>query len=396
MANRRPKSAVRAFVLGTTLITLAGCQTFDIDLRPKGLSTASAVRQATAPRPPADERGVISYPNYQVAVARRGDTVADVANRIGLDPTELARYNGIDPGVPLRKGEILALPRRVGESATTASGITTGPIQPSEKIDITTLANNAIGQSGRPAKPAKTPAGTLPSPEGLEPIRHRVERGETAYSISRLYNVSVRSLAEWNGLGPDLSVREGQYLLIPVAKDSQPKDPNAPRRVAVPLPGVGSPTPTPPSAAKPLPSENPKPATRKPVPASPNLGGQRTAASGKARLASPAEGKIIRAFVKKKNEGIDIAAPAGSPVRAAEAGTVAAITQDTDQVPILVIRHAGNLLTVYANVSGITVKKGDKVKRGQKIAVVRSGDPSFVHFEVRKGFDAVDPVPYLN
>ena len=43
-----------------------------------------------------------------------------------------------------------------------------------------------------------------------------MQRGETAYTIARLYNVSAKSLAEWNGLGPDLAVREGQYLLIPV------------------------------------------------------------------------------------------------------------------------------------------------------------------------------------
>ena len=86
----------------------------------------------------------------------------------------------------------------------------------------------------------------------------------------------------------------------------------------------------------------------------------------------------------------------GAVVVAAESGTVAAITRDTEQVPIVVIRHSGNLLTVYANITGITVKKGDKVSRGQTIAKVRDGNPSFVHFEVRKGFDSVDPLPYLN
>ena len=60
---------------------------------------------------------------------------------------------------------------------------------------------------------------------GVEPVRHRVERGETAFSIARLYDVPVRTLAEWNGLGSDFSVREGQFLLIPVA----PKTPRGPR-----------------------------------------------------------------------------------------------------------------------------------------------------------------------
>ena len=110
----------------------------------------------------------------------------------------------------------------------------------------------------------------------------------------------------------------------------------------------------------------------------------------------PAAGSVIRGYVKKKNDGIDIGAAAGSAVKAADDGTVAAITQDTEQVPIVVVRHADGLLTVYANITGITVKKGDKVSRGQTIAKVRDGNPSFVHFEVRKGFDSVDPLPYLN
>ena len=86
----------------------------------------------------------------------------------------------------------------------------------------------------------------------------------------------------------------------------------------------------------------------------------------------------------------------GTAVAAADDGVVAAITRDTDQVPIMVLRHEGNLLTVYAGVDNITVEKGDSVKRGQKIAEVRAASPSFLHFEVREGFDSVDPVPYLN
>ena len=121
-----------------------------------------------------------------------------------------------------------------------------------------------------------------------------------------------------------------------------------------------------------------------------------TAASDTAKLRMPVQGRIIRAFEKGKNEGIGIAANAGSSVVAADAGTVAAITRDTDQVPILVIRHSGNLLTVYAGVDEIAVEKGDQVKRGEQIAVVRAANPPFLHFEVREGFDSVDPGPYLD
>ena len=72
-----------------------------------------------------------------------------------------------------------------------------------------------------------------------------------------------------------------------------------------------------------------------------------------------------------------------------------AVTADADKVPIVVVDHGDNLLTVYANLDGIAVKKGDRLKRGQTLARLRAGDKAYVHFEVRKGFDSVDPMPYL-
>lgn len=388
-----PARLRHALLLGASALALAACDpdgSFDGDLRNFGrigFDTSDAARQATAARPQPDARGIISYPNYQVAVANRGDTVGAVATRIGIDATELARYNAVAVDATLNQGEVLALPRRVAEPAGTIG---------SERIDITSIASNAIdrasGSQGATAAPAPTaPTTTAPSsPAGPEPLRHKVARGETAYSIARFYNVNVRALADWNGLPSDLSVREGQFLLIPVASGG------APAASGTTIPGQGSPTPVPPSAAQPLPDEKTA-AANAPVnkPASPDLGSSRTAASGSAKMQMPVEGAIIRPYVKKKNDGVDIAAAPGTAVKAADAGTVAAITKDTEQVPILVLRHSNGLLTVYANIDGISVKKGDSVKRGQSIAKVRAGEPGFVHFEVRNGFESVDPMSYL-
>ena len=388
MKNRH-KKLMRAMVLTTAALTLSACADFDFDLRDNFGSapdTSAAAQNATAARPKPDNRGVISYPNYQVAVARRGDTVGDVATRVGLTPKELAKYNGIAIDAKLRKGEIIALPRRVQEPSPATGAQTTGPLQPPEKIDITTLASSAIDRA-EPTTPARNSRQTT---SGAEPVRHKVERGETAFTISRLYNVSVKSLAEWNGLGSNLNVREGQYLLIPVAS---PTVQTAQNSSTTSEPGRGSSTPVPPSAAQPLPKDV-KPAKPSDTPASPNLADQRTTASS-AQFVYPVQGKIIRAF-SKKSDGIDISAKAGTSVKSAASGTVAAITRDTDQVAILVIRHSNNLLTVYANVDGIKVKKGDRVKRGQVIAKVSGGSSAFLHFEVRKNFESVDPMPYLN
>lgn len=376
-STRGARAVVMASVAGLALSGCTGLSNLDWDLRPSGrFSTSDAAQTATAARPAPNSRGVISYPGYQVVVANRGERVSDIATRLGIDPAALASHNAIGADTVMRGGELLVLPSRVDDGAS--PGITQTPLGPS-------------------------------TPAAPEPLRHTVARGETAYTIARLYNISPRSLADWNGLPADLSVREGQILVIPVPQSitaAAAGEPLNATGVATPpptpaatepltQPGQGSPTPVPPSAATPLPATNPVPAgqgaSEPQVPVA-DMASQRTQAS---RLAMPVQGRIIRAYAQGRNDGIGIGAPAGTEVHAAAAGTVAAITQDTDQVPIMVIRHENNLLTVYANIDNIRVARGDRVTRGQTIATVRTGDPSFLHFEVREGFESVDPMPYL-
>jgi murein DD-endopeptidase MepM/ murein hydrolase activator NlpD len=114
-----------------------------------------------------------------------------------------------------------------------------------------------------------------------------------------------------------------------------------------------------------------------------------------ARFAYPVQGSIIRAYAPGRNEGIDIGVPAGTPVKAAGAGTVAAVTTDTQGVAIVVIKHPDNLLTVYTNIDNLTVAKDASVRGGQTIGEVRAGSPSFLHFEVRRGLQSVDPADFL-
>lgn len=390
--------ATRFPVLGmTALLLLSACSDspMDWDLRSGdgALDTSAAALNATNPPPAPDSRGVISYADYQVAVARKDDTVTTVANRIGLTPQALADYNALRPTDPLRAGEVLALPTRVAGAApaSSATGSVIGTTATPGAVDVTSIATTALdrvdGQAPAAAAAAK-PAAT----GGAEPIRHRVQRGETAFSIARSYNISVKALADWNGLGSDLEVREGQYLIIPTVSAVAPD-----AVAAKTAPGAGSPTPLPPSSKEPVPEEKTTPAATvkaTSTPASPDLGATRTAASA-SRLAMPIEGKIIKGYDKAKNDGIDISAAAGTPVKAAADGTVALITKDTKGTPIVVIRHPDGLLTGYAGVDGVKVAKGDAVKRGQVIAVLRAGDPAFLHFAVRNGNDSVDPMAYL-
>jgi murein DD-endopeptidase MepM/ murein hydrolase activator NlpD len=397
-----PRVTPRNLMLGAALGALSACvQSDGLDWDMRGLAggaldTSGAAMQASVARPRADTRGVIAYPSYQVAVARRGDSVSSIAARLGMNADELGRYNALMPTDVLREGEILALPRRVDTASTigtapTSGAIIGGTIAPAP-VEVTTLASGALDRAAnaQAASPTNS-ASTSVRPTAEQPGRHRVQRGETAYSIARTYGVSVKSLADWNGLGADLNLREGQYLLIPVLGAS-----TAPTSSdSTTAPGSGSPTPVPPSAAKPLPEEKTTPAATKAkdTPASPELGASRTTSSS-SKFVLPVAGKIIRPYTKGKSEGIDISAPAGTAVVAAAAGQVVALTKDTDQVPILVIRHDRNILTVYAGIDAPKVKKGDTVKKGQTIAVVQKA-PAFLHFEVRKGVDAIDPMSLI-
>lgn len=390
-------SISRLMLLGAAIGALSACTPggngFDWDMRGMtggALDTSGAARQATEARPRADSRGVIAYPGYQVALARRGDTVTSVAARLGINANELGRYNALQPTDLLRDGEVLALPSRVDAvpvvgAAPQSGAIISGTIAPAP-VEVTSLASGALDRVG-----GSTTAQPAPAAKAEQPGRHLVKRGETIYSIARTYGVSVKSLAEWNGLGANLDLREGQYLLIPVlSASSAPVNPNV-----TTAPGSGSPTPTPPSASQPLPEEKTTPAasTPKATPVSPDMAKTRTASSA-SKFMMPVDGKIIRPFTKGKSEGIDISAPAGSVVRAAGAGEVVALTKDTDQVPILVVRHEGNLLSVYAGIDAAKVKKGDKVTKGQPIAVVQKA-PAFLHFEFRKGVEAIDPISLI-
>lgn len=388
MRNTRFSKILPLVALG---FGLSACD--DIDLRGgiDRLDTGAAPSAATLDRPAPDNRGVISYPNYQVAIAQRGDDVATLAARVGGSPAEIASFNGLLVTDTLNQGEIVALPRSVPVPAVLTP---TGGAQPAP-VDISGIATSAIDRA--PASGGIARAQPSKRIDGPEPIRHQVARGETAFTIARLYNVSVRALSDWNGLGPDLEVREDQYLLIPVvsaaggaAGGNQASASNAA------APGQGTATPVPPSAATPLPAPvevAQKPSAPKPE-ATPAPAAAAPAAAASA-FSVPVSGKILRPYKKNSNEGIDIAAATGTPVQAAADGTVAAITRDTDQVPILVLRHPGNILTVYANISAISVKKGDRVTKGQALAKVGPGNPPFLHFEIREGFESVNPSKYL-
>ncbi len=126
-----------------------------------------------------------------------------------------------------------------------------------------------------------------------------------------------------------------------------------------------------------------------------------TSASGGFRW--PARGRVIAGFGPKptgqQNDGINLAVPEGTPIKASEDGVVAYAGNELKGYGNLVlVRHSNGYVTAYAHASELTVKRGESVKRGQMIG--KSGQTGNVtspqlHFEIRKGATPVDPMPHL-
>ncbi|MDB3931186.1 M23 family metallopeptidase [Paracoccaceae bacterium] len=383
----KPKlTKFKYFFLLTILWALSACENsslsnFDFDFRGNSFDTSDAALQATQSRPKANELGIISYPTYQIAVARRDDTIESMAERLGQNPGELARYNGLAEGERLRNGEVLALPRtgsRGGQYLESSDEIEETTL--SKDINVLELADNALKVAGGSAN-NQLDRTSSDAKNLMDPIKHNVVRGETVFTISRLYNISVRSLADWNGLDSDYTLREGQILIIPLVDKKATK--NTQKEIDQ------SAVPAPPSSKKPQPR---------------NVNTQEFSKSTDTKISVPEDGKmaypleglVIREYSKNINDGIDFTARAGTKVVAADTGLVATVTEDINQIAIVVLKHPGNILTVYANLTNIKVSTNQNVNRGDILGEIPDGDPPYLHFEIREGFESVDPLEYLN
>ena len=367
-------SATQALVLAAS-VALAGCGGLQ---NPFGGESAA---ETAAPAPTVgnlqpDSRGVITYATYQVAVARDGDTLASVASRVGTSTDELARRNALPADYILRPGEVLLLPDSVPRPA---AGLDAGAIA-AQPLGGPTGASTA-------AAPADSPFQYGQTDPLIDPVRHRVEPGETAYSIARLYGVSVTALASWNGLGSDLAVRENQELLIPIVGDAN-RISGAPDDTQ---PGQGTPVAAPPSAAAPLPQDI---TAAVDVPESPNLGALRTPPGG--RLSAPVSGSVTRRYDPANPNGIGFAVPAGTSVQAAAPGEVALISEALGGLgTIVLVRHRDDLITTYSTLSDVRVSEGQQVQAGTVLGVVADRENPELQFDVFRGTASVDPTPYI-
>jgi murein DD-endopeptidase MepM/ murein hydrolase activator NlpD len=279
-----------------------------------------------------------------------------------------------------------------------------------------------------------------------------VQRGQTLSGIARTYHVPMRVLADANGITPPYHVQVGRTLIIPGA--SQPRAPVASASLAalpptgsqdaaasVPRtePPVASPPARPPVISAPL-SPPPSSTASAPAPSAPApsaVVGAPNTDTAAASLASPAapapapqsvapeppassnaapalsrsgsaflwpvRGRVLAAYGSKTdgtlNDGINIGAPKGAAVQAADAGIVAYTGNELRGYGnLILVKHPNGWISAYAHCDLILVKRGEKVVRGQVIARVGStgnvGEPQ-LHFELRRGNHPVDPREFL-
>lgn len=245
----------------------------------------------------------------------------------------------------------------------------------------------------------------------LEGIVHAVRRGETVYRIAKAYGIDPADLMETNGIADPRAIAIGTELFVPGATQVVEVPP-------APVPGDPAPAaapaaPPPPAApgqvgagagpSSHAPAPVPSPAERGPSSHLPPPAPAAYAArSGKeAPLAWPLKGVLYGRYgvrAGRRHDGIDIAAPEGTPVSAAAAGTVIYAGEQSGYGAIVILRHDGGLVTLYAHNSRLLVAEGEAVRRGEPIARVgqtgRTTGPH-LHFEVREGTRPRNPLLYL-
>ncbi len=431
---------VRSVALGLAAAGLAGCSADSVRLsegpfnspyartasveqqRPHGQGVPVA-RVESQPLPPPQSAALppVSSTGAATGVSYGYPQGGDVTGSVNAPPRSGAHqwsWNGGTP-VTIEAGDTLdSMARRYGvpASAIMQANNLTSPSQviPGQRLVIPRYAQTAAAPP--PAAPPRAAAPRVAPQATPVGSTHIVQSGETLSSLGRRYGKTRAEIARANNLPADTKIRIGQPVIIPGARIAQAASAVSPKSAAQPASAsspVGSASAARPAPTKPNGSSAPvqKVAASEP-PASARLANAEPAADpepapdttgGTPSFRWPARGRIIAGFGPKpngqQNDGINLAVPEGTTIKAADDGVVAYAGNELKGYGNLVlVRHSGGYVTAYAHASELLVKRGDPVKRGQ--AIGRAGQTGNVnspqlHFEIRKGKDPVDPMQYL-
>jgi murein DD-endopeptidase MepM/ murein hydrolase activator NlpD len=307
-----------------------------------------------------------------------GETLQTISHRYGVPVAAIMDANSITNPATVHAGQHLVIPRRRGPASA--------PSEPQTHV----ASNKPIVPSAAPVGPPRT---ALTSPATV----HVVAPGQTLHSIARLYHKSVMVIARANNIPPDTNLKVGDRITIPGAGSTTA----AAAPAAVP---AASAAPRGDGSAGSVATVDSPHSARLAAPIAPEADDGVKGGEAAGTFRWPVRGRVIATFGPKpnglQNDGINLAVPEGTPVKAADDGVVAYAGNELKGYGNLVlIRHGNGFVTAYAHASEILVKRGETVKRGQVIA--KSGQTGNVtspqlHFEIRKGATPVDPSQYLN
>jgi len=219
---------------------------------------------------------------------------------------------------------------------------------------------------------------------------HVVQKGETLYRIARQYGVDLDELMDLNQISDPRTLAVGRELVLPPRRE---------RGVDTPV-RVSEGTPTRAASAR---EQAPPPAAASvgSRPSSPPPAVSAAPSNAAPALAWPVKGVVYSRFGPRggsRHDGIDIGAPEGTPIFAAADGEVIYAGVQRGYGNLVILRHEGGLVTIYAHNRENLVREGERVRKGQKIATVgRTGRATgpHLHFEVRRGTTPIDPQSVL-
>jgi murein DD-endopeptidase MepM/ murein hydrolase activator NlpD len=301
------------------------------------------------------------------------DTLDTLAHRYNVSPAAILQANGYKGPRTLSPGQQLIIPRQAAAAVAPAL-----------------------------AAPASKPVAASTA----APTVHVVNHGDTLLSIARRNHVTAAEIARANSLDPQAKLKLGMKLTVPGAKTATAVAPAAAVAAAQPA-AVSAPPATKMAAVTGDAQQKARLAQATTTPEEVSAQAPAKAAEATGALPTfrwPVRGKVITSYGAKTNgkanDGINLAVPEGTPVKAAEDGVVAYSGNELKGYGNLVlVRHTNGYVTAYAHASELLVKRGDTIKRGQIIA--KSGQSGEVgspqlHFEIRKGSNPVDPLQFLN
>jgi len=341
-----------------------------------------------------DGQGGWSRAGGTSVTVRQGETVQALSRRFGVPADAILRANGLANGATLAAGQQVIIPS-YGQPGGAPDQRPNVPAQQDRVAVLPQQPKLKEGEPGAVVASSNTQRGSAASGG-----TYTVVSGDTLDAIARRNGTTTAALKQANGLDSGL-IRIGQRLTIPGGGSAPVQVVAAPRTDATTTASVAT---TRPAATTQQQGGYTPPQTSSVIQqASLDTTAPAPDATGIGKMRWPVRGRVISGFGSvangKKNDGIDIAVPAGTPVKAAENGVVIYAGDGLKEFGnTVLVRHEDGLVTVYGHAGEIKVQRGQKVRRGEDLALAGmsgSAETPKLHFEVRKDSAPVDPVKFL-